>query len=112
MFPALTAICVAAPATIANGALVTVRPVAVARSVYPEAARSMLRSENVATPFSAATVFVPESVSPPGFEASATLTLPRKLVTVAPKASCAATCTAGVMAAPAGVVPGSWVKTS
>src|SRR6266550_4043032 len=100
LLPALIAICVALPATIANGALVTVRPVAVARSVYPEAAWSMLRSENVATPLTAATVFVPESVSPPGFAASDTVTFPVKLVTVAPCASCAATCTAG-SAAPA-----------
>src|SRR2546422_2616233 len=68
LFPALTAIWVAAPATIVNGALVTVRPDPVARSVYPAAAWSMLKSEKVATPFVAATVFVPERVSPPGVD--------------------------------------------
>ena len=66
----------------------------------------------MATPFTAAIVFVPESVSPPGFAASATVTLPLKLVTVLPSASCAVTCTGGAIGALAVVVVGGCVKTS
>ncbi|PYO79882.1 MAG: hypothetical protein DMD67_01730 [Gemmatimonadetes bacterium] len=61
----------------------------------------MLNVENDATPFTAAMVTVPESVPPPALLAMETVTLPVKLVIVLPSASCALTCTAGVMAAPA-----------
>src|SRR3989442_292629 len=43
-----------------------VSPEAVARSVYPIPGRSMLRSEKVATPLTAATGFVPRSVPASG----------------------------------------------
>src|SRR5213082_458279 len=90
---------------IVNELLVAVRVVplivALACSVYPAPTRVTLRSANVATPFCAATAFVPDSVSPPGLEASATVTVPLKLVHVLPSASLATTCTAGLIATPA-----------
>src|SRR6185369_9439752 len=61
----------------------------------------MDRVENAATPFTAATVVVPDSVPPPGLLPMATVTLAVELVTVLPNASCTATCTAGLIAAPA-----------
>src|SRR5438876_1651833 len=72
----------------------------------------MLRSANVATPFTAVTVGWPARVPPPGLAASVTVTVPLKLVTVFPRASCTATCTAGVIAAPAAVFVGGTVNTS
>src|SRR5512145_1473390 len=55
----------AAPAVMLNDALTApVRPLAVAVRVYPVPARSMLKVENVATPATAATVRVPDSVAP------------------------------------------------
>ena len=74
--------------------------------------RSMLRSANVATPFTAVTVGWPARVPPPGLAASVTVTVPLKLVTVFPRASCTATWTAGVIAAPAAVFVGGTVNTS
>jgi len=71
-----------------------------------------LRSENVATPATAATVAVPESAPPPGFAPSASLTLPVNWVAVFPWASCAVTCTAGAMATPAVALLGWTLKTS
>src|SRR6266436_1041232 len=56
----------------------------------------MLRFANVATPETAATDVVPESVPPPGLVPMATVTLPVKLGSVFPSASCALACTAGV----------------
>src|SRR5439155_1112606 len=73
---------------------------------------SMLRPANVATPFVAATVVVPDSVPPPGFAPSVTTTFAVKPGSVLPSASCAVTCTAGVMAAPAAVLLGCAVNTS
>ena len=61
----------------------------------------MLRVENAATPFTAPTVVVPESVPPPGLAPSATRIFPVKVGSVFPCASCAVSCTAGVIAAPA-----------
>src|SRR3954447_7444209 len=61
----------------------------------------MERLENVATPPTAATVVVPDSVPPPGLVPMATVMLAVELVTVLPNASCTATCTAGLIAAPA-----------
>jgi hypothetical protein len=77
------------------------RPGAVACSRYPEADRSRLRFENVATPATAATVAVPDRVLPPGFVEMAIVMLPVNPVTVAPMASRAVTWTAGVIATPA-----------
>jgi hypothetical protein len=57
----------------------------------------MLRSENVATPFTADTVFEPESVPALGFDPIATTTLPVKLVAVLPEASSAVTRTGAII---------------
>src|SRR5512145_1085833 len=104
---------VAAPAAMLKAALVSgARPDAVAANRYPTPLLSMLSVENVATPALVATVFVPASVPPPGLTAIATVTLELKLVTVLPKASCAATRTAGVMVAPAAMLLGCTVKPS
>src|SRR5207244_10437714 len=66
---------VAGPGTTSNAALRTVdRLDAAADSVYPVAARSIARSEKVATPFTAVTVAVPESVPPAGFVPIASVT--------------------------------------
>src|SRR2546425_10347562 len=75
-------------------------PVALAASVYPVPTLSMLTFANVATPFTAATLVVPASVPPPGLLTIASATLPVNGVAVLPCASCAVTCTAGVIAAP------------
>src|SRR3954467_15306022 len=61
----------------------------------------MERLEKVATPLDAASVVVPESVPPPGLAPMATVMLAVELVTVFPNASCTATCTGGLIAAPA-----------
>src|SRR3954468_8048841 len=72
----------------------------------------MERLENVATPPTADTVAVPESVPPPGLVPIATVTLALELVTVLLNASCTVTCTAGAMAAPAVAFDGWTVKAS
>src|SRR5206468_12159094 len=72
----------------------------------------MLRLPNVATPATAAIVVVPARVAPPGFEPSATLTFPVKLVAVLPSASCATTRTAGVITDPAVALVGCTVNAS
>src|SRR6266581_4658361 len=72
----------------------------------------MLRFGNVATPATAAAVVVPDSVPPPALEPIVTFTLPAKPVATLPSASCAVTCTAGVIAAPAVAVVGCTLKTS
>src|SRR4051794_27272810 len=70
----------------------------------------MERLENVATPATADTVVVPDSVPLPGLVPIATVTLAVELVTVLPNASCTATCTAGLIAAPAVVLVGCVVN--
>src|SRR2546430_10010581 len=72
----------------------------------------MLNPENVATPATAATTFVPARVPVLGLVPIATVTFPVNPVAVFPCASCAVTCTAGVIAAPAGVVLGCTENTS
>src|SRR5437763_16476290 len=72
----------------------------------------MERLENVATPLTADTAVVPESVPPPGLVPMATVMLAVELVTVLPNASCTATCTAGEIAAPAVALVGCTVKAS
>src|SRR5207249_11280032 len=57
----------------------------------------MERSPKVARPLTADTVALPESVLPAGLLPSATVTLPVKLGTTLPSASCAGTCTAGAI---------------
>src|SRR6185436_2454636 len=70
----------------------------------------MDRLENVATPLTADTVVVPDSVPPPGLAPIATEMLAVELVTVFPNASCTATCTAGLIDVPAVVLVGCTVK--
>src|SRR5205814_305718 len=70
----------------------------------------MDRLEKVATPLTAATVVVPDSVPPPGLVPIATAMLAEELVTVLPNASCTATCTAGLIATPAVAFDGCTVK--
>src|SRR5919108_318212 len=72
----------------------------------------MLKVENVATPATAATVFVPDRVPELGFAPIATVMSPVNPVAVLPCASCAVTCTAGVIAAPAAVLLGCTLNTS
>src|ERR1043165_4696222 len=72
----------------------------------------MERLENVATPFPAATVVVPDSVPPPGLVPIATVMLAVELGTVFPNASCTVTCTAGAIATPAVAFVGCTVKAS
>ena len=66
----------------------------------------------MATPATAATLVVPESVPPAGFVSSARVTTPVKDGTVFPCASRATICNAGVMLAPAAVPLGCTVKAS
>ena len=66
----------------------------------------MLRVENVATPFTAGTVVVPDSVPLPELLPIATVTLPVKPVTVFPSPSWAVTWTPGAIAAPAVALDG------
>src|SRR3954467_6938383 len=72
----------------------------------------MDRLENVATPLTADTVVVPDSVPLPGLVPIATVMLALELVTVFPNASCTVTCTAGLIATPAVAVDGWTVKAS
>src|SRR5438309_5218679 len=72
----------------------------------------MLRPANVATPPAAATVVVPDSAPPPGLVPSATVTFAVNWVAVFPCASCAVTCTAGVIAVPTVVLDGWTLNTS
>src|ERR1043165_8056557 len=66
----------------------------------------MERLEKLATPLTADTVVVPDSVPLPGLVPIATVMLAVELVTVLPNASCTAACTAGVMAVPATALVG------
>src|SRR5438128_11089424 len=72
----------------------------------------MLRSEKVATPLTAATVVVPARVPLAGLVPIASVMLVVAVVTVLPWASWTATCTAGVLAAPATALLGWTVKPS
>src|SRR6185295_14515440 len=72
----------------------------------------MDRLASVATPFTAATVVVPESAPPPGLVPIATVMLAVELVTVLLNASCTVTCTAGAMATPAVALDGCTVNAS
>src|SRR2546428_390366 len=103
----------AAPTPMLNALLVApVRPVAAAVSVYPAAARLRLNVENVATPFTAVTVVVPERVALAGLVPIATVMLVVAVVTVLPWASWTATRTAGAFPAPAAALLGCTVKAS
>src|SRR3989441_8989974 len=81
-------------------------------NTYPLPVSLRVKSTNVATPFTAATVVVPPSVLPPGLLPSATVTLPVKLGTGFPAGSSAVICTAGLIAAPATVFDGCTVNAS
>src|SRR3954470_8906182 len=70
----------------------------------------MDRVAKLATPLTADTVVVPDSVPPPGLFPMATVMLAEELVTVLPNASCTATCTAGARLAPAVAFVGWTVK--
>src|SRR5436189_6394450 len=72
----------------------------------------MFSPENVATPATAATVFVPDKVPLLGFVPIATVMFPVNPVAVFPLPSWAVTSTAGVIAVPAVVVLGCTENTS
>src|SRR5438874_1712545 len=72
----------------------------------------MLRFEKVATPLTAATVLVPARGSVAGLVGIASVMLVVAVVTGLPWASWTATCTAGVIAAPATALLGCTVKAS
>src|SRR4051812_16912962 len=72
----------------------------------------MDRLEKLATPATAATVVVPDSVPPLGLVPMATVTLAVELVTVLSKASSTATWAAGEMGEPAVVLDGWTVNAS
>src|SRR2546423_13794897 len=72
----------------------------------------MLSPEKVATPATAAWVWVPERAPLLGFVPIATVMFPVNPVAVLPLASWAVIWTAGVIAAPATVLVGSTLKTS
>src|SRR5512132_2221298 len=61
----------------------------------------MDRLENVATPATATTGVVPDSVPLPGLVPMATVTLAVEPVTVLPNVSCTVTCTTGAITTPA-----------
>ena len=71
-----------------------------------------LKPANVATPPTAATLVVPDSVPPAGLGPMATVTLAVKPVAVLPRASRAVTWTGGAIAAPAVTFVGWTEKTS
>src|SRR3954471_18105871 len=72
----------------------------------------MERLEKLATPPTAATVPVPDSVPPPGLVPMATVMLAVELVTVLLNASCTVTCTAGATDTPATAFAGWTVNAS
>ena len=103
----------AAPGLMLNEALVApVNPVDDAVNVYPVPVLFMLSVEKVATPLTAETVVVPDSVPPPGLLPMAIVTLAAELVTVFPPKSCTITVGEGEMELPATVVVGCWPKAS
>src|SRR5438034_1242396 len=103
--------CVAVPAVILNAALV-VLPAPVAVRVSPAPPFPTLSPEKVATPPTAATVFVPDKVPLLGFVPIATVIFPVNPVAVLPLPSWAVTSTAGVIAVPAVVVLGCTLNTN
>src|SRR5437879_12499123 len=72
----------------------------------------MLRFAKVATPLTAATVVVPARTPLAGLVPIATVMLVLAVVTLLPWASWTATCTPGVIAAPAAALLGCTVKTT
>src|SRR5207249_3157924 len=104
---------VGAPALMVKKELVApARPVAVADRLYALPLWGMLKSGNAATPATAAAVFVPDRLPPPGLLPIATVTSPLNPVAVLPNASRAITSTCGVIRAPAVAVLGCTLTTS
>ena len=89
-----------------------VSPPALAVSVYPPPELSMDRSLKVASPLTAATTNVPDSVPADGFVPMARVILSVAVGTRLPPASCTCTLTAGVIVAPGSVSEGSTLKAS
>src|SRR5882672_7433211 len=83
-----------------------------ATNEYAVPARSMERSPKVARPSTALTVFVPDSVPPPGFTPSDTASASLAPLTRLPRASRTSTCTAGVSGCPAVPLGGGAMKAS
>jgi hypothetical protein len=109
----VTTSCVGVLGAMVNGVLVApVRPAALAVNVYPVPVRLSDSVVKVATPATAGTVAVPDSVALPGLAPSATVTAPVKAVAVLPILSRAVTTTAGVIASPAVSALGWVVKNS
>ena len=103
----------AGPAVMSNAELVApVGPVADADSVYPDPVLSMLRFPNVATPPTALTVVVPESVPPPGFAPIAIVTGSVAVGSRTPNSSRIDTSISGAIAVPAVAVVRPTVKES
>src|SRR5512140_2129346 len=71
-----------------------------------------MEQEKDATPFTAGTVVMHDSVPPPGLLPIANVMLAVELVTVFPNASCTVTCTAGEIIAPAVALVGWTVNAS
>src|SRR5438067_6578407 len=94
----------------ANAALVTlVSPAAVATRVYPLPGRSTTRSSNVAIPFTACTVVVPNRVAPLGFSPRASVTAFVAPGTVLPAASWTASWIGGDITTPPATLGGGGV---
>src|SRR5438477_378666 len=72
----------------------------------------MERVEKVATPLTAATVVVPDSVPPPGLVPIATVMLAVELGRASCRERCTVTCTAGAIDTPAVALAGWTVKAS
>ncbi len=66
----------------------------------------MLRPLNVATPFTALTVLVPDRVPLPGLVPIPTVIAAEDEVTLLPRSSCTSTCTAGLNGWPATALMG------
>ena len=87
-----------------------VSPGALAPSVYPAPGLLRLRSPKVATPATAGTARVPDSVEPPGLLAIANVTVPVKPSATFPSASRAVTTTAGAIGCPVSAPAGCTVN--
>jgi hypothetical protein len=99
----------ASPGATSKAALVPVIAPDAARSVYPVPLLSMLRSSKTATPATAVTDWVPDSVAPsvPVPVVMDTMTAPAKFTSTLSWSSRASTSRAGVIAAPAVAALGS-----
>ena len=93
-------------ATLKAADVAAVRPVAVAVSVYPVPALSIVSVLKLATPLAAATLTVPPRVPLFGLVPIASVTLFVAAVTRLPPASRISTCTAGLIVAPPVVLAG------